>query len=216
MKISIERGALLKAVGQAQSVVERRNTIPILANVLIEAEGGHVSFRATDLDIEVVDKAPAMVERPGATTVSAGTLLVNGSLSNTAVSVAAAATIAGTGSLGGTLALDGASFLEVKDFSDALTVAGTITFGTGFGISNLTGIDWSSLNLNAPYTVISTTQTFSASDIGNFGIGNAASVGDGRFAYFDNGSLAVVVIPEPTSALLGGLGALMLLRRRRI
>lgn len=152
----------------------------------------------------------------GATTVSAGTLLVNGSLNNTAVSVAAAATIAGTGSLGGTLALDGASFLEVKDFSDALTVAGTITFGTGFGISNLTGIDWSSLNLNAPYTVISTTQTFSASDIGNFGIGNAASVGDGRFAYFDNGSLAVVVIPEPTSALLGGLGALMLLRRRRI
>ncbi len=39
MKISIERGTLLKAVGQAQSVVERRNTIPILANVLIEAEG---------------------------------------------------------------------------------------------------------------------------------------------------------------------------------
>ncbi len=71
MKISIERGTLLKAVGQAQSVVERRNTIPILANVLIEAEGNAVSFRATDLDIEVVDKAPAMVERPGATTVSA-------------------------------------------------------------------------------------------------------------------------------------------------
>jgi DNA polymerase-3 subunit beta len=71
MKISIERAALLKAVGQAQSVVERRNTIPILANVLIEAEGAKVSFRATDLDIEVVDKAPALVERPGATTVSA-------------------------------------------------------------------------------------------------------------------------------------------------
>lgn len=71
MKISIERAALLKAVGQAQSVVERRNTIPILANVLIEAEGSTVSFRATDLDIEVVDKAPAQVERAGATTVSA-------------------------------------------------------------------------------------------------------------------------------------------------
>ena len=74
MKISIERGALLKAVGQAQSVVERRNTIPILANVLIEAEGDSVSFRATDLDIEVVDKCHAMVERAGATTVSAVTL----------------------------------------------------------------------------------------------------------------------------------------------
>jgi len=71
MKLSIERGTLLKALAQAQSVVERRNTIPILANVLIEAEGSTVSFRATDLDIEVVDKAPAMVERAGSTTVSA-------------------------------------------------------------------------------------------------------------------------------------------------
>jgi len=71
MKISIERAALLKAMAQAQSVVERRNTIPILANVLIEAEGDSVSFRATDLDIEVVERAPAQVERAGATTVSA-------------------------------------------------------------------------------------------------------------------------------------------------
>ncbi|HEY0275546.1 MAG TPA: DNA polymerase III subunit beta [Paenirhodobacter sp.] len=71
MKISIERAELLKAVAQAQSVVERRNTIPILANVLIEAEGSTVAFRATDLDIEVLDKAPAQVERAGATTVSA-------------------------------------------------------------------------------------------------------------------------------------------------
>lgn len=74
MKISIERGTLLKAVGQAQSVVERRNTIPILANVLIEAEGDAVTFRATDLDIEVVDKVPAQVQRAGASTVSAVTL----------------------------------------------------------------------------------------------------------------------------------------------
>ncbi len=74
MKLSIERGALLKAVAQAQSVVERRNTIPILANVLIEASGDTVHFRATDLDIEVVDKAPAKVERAGSTTVSAVTL----------------------------------------------------------------------------------------------------------------------------------------------
>ena len=74
MKISIERATLLKAVSHAQSVVERRNTIPILANVLIEAEGNDVRFRATDLDIEVIDKVEAMVERAGATTVSATTL----------------------------------------------------------------------------------------------------------------------------------------------
>jgi DNA polymerase-3 subunit beta len=71
MKFSIERSALLKAVAQAQSVVERRNTIPILANVLIEAEGSNVQFRATDLDIEVVDRAPAKVDRHGSTTVAA-------------------------------------------------------------------------------------------------------------------------------------------------
>lgn len=71
MKFSIERAVLVKAVSQAQSVVERRNTIPILANVLIEATPDGVSFRATDLDTEVVDQATAQVERPGATTVSA-------------------------------------------------------------------------------------------------------------------------------------------------
>jgi DNA polymerase-3 subunit beta len=74
MKFSIERASLLKAVAQAQSVVERRNTIPILANVLIEAEGDSVQFRATDLDIEVVDRAAAKVDRAGATTVAAVTL----------------------------------------------------------------------------------------------------------------------------------------------
>ena len=74
MKLSMERSALLRAMSRAQSVVERRNTIPILSNVLIEAEGDHVSFRATDLDIEVIDKANAMVGRAGATTVAAHTL----------------------------------------------------------------------------------------------------------------------------------------------
>ncbi|MEL6125204.1 MAG: DNA polymerase III subunit beta [Pseudomonadota bacterium] len=74
MKVSIERSALLKAMSRAQSVVERRNTIPILANVLIEAEGDKISFRATDLDIEVVDMVPAMVNQAGATTVGAHTL----------------------------------------------------------------------------------------------------------------------------------------------
>ncbi|MEM7489156.1 MAG: DNA polymerase III subunit beta [Pseudomonadota bacterium] len=71
MKFSIERAALLDAVSQAQAVVERRNTIPILANVLMEAEGDTVSFKATDLDIEVIDKTGAQVERSGGTTVSA-------------------------------------------------------------------------------------------------------------------------------------------------
>ena len=71
MKLSIERNTLLKAVSHAQSVVERRNTIPILANVLIEAEDDKVQFRATDLDVEIVDRVQAKVDRAGSTTVSA-------------------------------------------------------------------------------------------------------------------------------------------------
>ncbi|MBK0400013.1 DNA polymerase III subunit beta [Limibaculum sp. M0105] len=71
MKVSIERAQLLKAMSRAQGVVERKNTIPILANVLVEAEGSTVSLRATDLDIEVIERLPAMVEQAGATTVAA-------------------------------------------------------------------------------------------------------------------------------------------------
>jgi DNA polymerase-3 subunit beta len=55
MKINVERGAFLKALGHVQSVVERRNTIPILSNVLIEASKGRLKLTATDLDIEIVE-----------------------------------------------------------------------------------------------------------------------------------------------------------------
>ena len=53
MKLTIERAALLKALGHVQNVVERRNTIPILSNVLLSASRDAVSFSATDLDMEI-------------------------------------------------------------------------------------------------------------------------------------------------------------------
>ena len=74
MKATVERAALLKCLGHVQSVVERRNTIPILSNVLIEAEDGGLRLTATDLDIQVVDSIAAQVESGGAVTVSAHTL----------------------------------------------------------------------------------------------------------------------------------------------
>ena len=74
MQIIIERGALLKALTHVQGVVERRNTIPILANVLLEASDGSVSLKATDLDIEVQETVPADVPQSGGTTVPAHTL----------------------------------------------------------------------------------------------------------------------------------------------
>ena len=74
MKVTLERNHLLKSLGHVHRVVERRNTYPILANVLLKAEGGSLDLRATDLDIEVTESVPAMVGTPGATTVPAHTL----------------------------------------------------------------------------------------------------------------------------------------------
>jgi len=75
MKATIERATLLKSLSHVQSVVERRNTIPILSNVLIEArEDGSIRLMATDLDLQVDESVPATVDQAGATTVSAHTL----------------------------------------------------------------------------------------------------------------------------------------------
>ncbi|MEL6111697.1 MAG: DNA polymerase III subunit beta [Pseudomonadota bacterium] len=71
MKVTIERSVLAKALGHVQSVVERRNTIPILSNVLLQADGIGLTLTATDLDIEVMEQAPAEMAEKGATTVSA-------------------------------------------------------------------------------------------------------------------------------------------------
>ena len=75
MKATIERGTLLKGLSHVQSVVERRNTIPILSNVLIEATAdGGLRLMATDLDLQINERIAAAVDQPGATTVSAHTL----------------------------------------------------------------------------------------------------------------------------------------------
>jgi DNA polymerase-3 subunit beta len=74
MKLTIERAALLKALGHVQSAVERRNTIPILSNVLLSAERDRLTFSATDLDMEIIDEALAQVDQPGQITAPAHTL----------------------------------------------------------------------------------------------------------------------------------------------
>jgi len=75
MKATIERATLLRSLGHVHSVVERRNTIPILSNVLLEArEDGTLRLMATDLDLQINDTVEAQVQQAGATTVSAHTL----------------------------------------------------------------------------------------------------------------------------------------------
>jgi DNA polymerase-3 subunit beta len=71
MKVTVERSELLKSLGHVHRVVERRNTIPILANVLLRADRSKLSLKATDLDVEVTDTIAAEVGPAGSTTVPA-------------------------------------------------------------------------------------------------------------------------------------------------
>jgi DNA polymerase-3 subunit beta len=74
MKLTIDRNALMRALSHVQAVVERRNTIPILSNILLQAEGDKLSLTATDLDIEATDAAEAKIKKAGAITAPAQTL----------------------------------------------------------------------------------------------------------------------------------------------
>jgi autotransporter-associated beta strand protein len=149
----------------------------------------------------------------GATTVSAGTLLVNGSLGNTAV-IVNGGTIGGTGALAGSMTLSNGLF-HVVDLSDALAVAGTISLYAGFGVDDLTGLDWGTV-ANGTYTLIDGALGSGVFDaLANNSLATAYDIGSGRSAYYQQGSLQLVVIPESSSALLSGVGLLALLRRRR-
>ncbi|MGO9545433.1 MAG: DNA polymerase III subunit beta [Rhodomicrobium sp.] len=75
MRFVADRNSLLRALGHITGIVERRNTIPILSNVLTSAEAdGRLTLKATDLDMEAIETLPAKVETPGAVTIPAHTL----------------------------------------------------------------------------------------------------------------------------------------------
>ena len=74
MKFSIERAALLRSLNHVQSAVEKRNTIPILSNVMMKVEDGILALCTTDMDMEISESVAAQVKEPGATTAPAGTL----------------------------------------------------------------------------------------------------------------------------------------------
>ena len=71
MKFTIERANLLKSLSHVQSIVEKRNTIPVLSNVRIEAMEDGISFKATDMDTEITEIVDAKTIETGATTAPA-------------------------------------------------------------------------------------------------------------------------------------------------
>jgi len=154
----------------------------------------------------------------GATTVSAGTLLVGGQIGLSDVSVLSGAAIGGSGTLAGSLSMAaGAEF--VFSLSGALMVnAAPVTF-VDFGIDDLVGLD--STVTNGAYPLIDGT-AINFSNVANLGVGNAYDIG-GKLAYFraDSPNLVVQVIPEPsTYALLAlavaGWGAHVWRRRKQV
>lgn len=74
MKLKADRTILLKALAHIQSVAEKRNTIPILANVLIQVENGKLTLTATDMEIAVVEAVEAELIENGSVTAPASVL----------------------------------------------------------------------------------------------------------------------------------------------
>ncbi|MBI5492341.1 MAG: DNA polymerase III subunit beta [Deltaproteobacteria bacterium] len=71
MKFTIDKGDFLKVLQRVQGIVEKRNTMPILANVLLEAAGGRVNIMATDLEVFIKDSSKGDISEDGSTTVNA-------------------------------------------------------------------------------------------------------------------------------------------------
>ncbi|MGZ0655448.1 hypothetical protein ACWPKS_07550 [Coraliomargarita sp. W4R72] len=125
--------------------------------------------------------------------------------------------IGGDGTVSGDLNLDSGAFL-IFDAVATLMVTGDVTLDDTLGVASLlssdgSAVDWSSV-AGGVYTLIDNDSDFS--NITNFGAEDAYDLGDGRSAYFQNGSLQLVVVPESSSyALLGGLLALGRVMSRR-
>jgi autotransporter-associated beta strand protein len=147
----------------------------------------------------------------GTTTVSAGTLLVTGQLGDTAVTVESNGVIGGSGIILGSLNFDAGANLLVN-LADPLEISANVTFD-GFGFLNLLGWDYTTAE-NGTYTLLAGSN-ISLANVANVGLENAFDLGAGRKIYFQTGSLQAVVVPESSALLLGTLGVLGLLRRRR-
>ena len=159
----------------------------------------------------------------GATTVSAGTLYVTGVLANSAVTVENGAAIGSNGTaatLGNGLTIATGGKLDLTGVTVSSNSTGVLSISSGnltlgnLRFSDIIGWNWENAS-NGTYQLIAGDFTIDWGDTAYLDAASAYTFGNGKQGYFTRGSLNVVIIPEPRAALLGGLGLLLLLRRRR-
>jgi autotransporter-associated beta strand protein len=114
--------------------------------------------------------------------------------------------LGGEGTVLGDLEFGSGALLAFNPTATLLVGSGMISFASGFGIANIVGLN-SSTEFGT-YTLLDEIEEgfISFSDLANVGLDNAVDIGGGKLAYFQEGSLQLVVVPEPSTALLGGLG----------
>lgn len=201
--ITLDNGAQLK----------NRDSHTVLDNSIVIASGGGEFMAGWNKSLTINGD----ISGTGALTIisDSGDVILNGTNSLTgATSVEAGGTFGGAGSLAGDLSLAAGAFFIFSE-TDTLTVTGSVTLDSTFGADDLVGL--SAATAFGTYVLIDGTVT-DFSHIENFGAENAYDLGGGMSAYFQNGSLELVVVPEhSTFALLAGMLALgsVMIRRRR-
>lgn len=161
----------------------------------------------------------------GPTTVSAGTLYITGALSVSPVTVQANGTLGSNGAngtlgngltinAGGNLDLTDATLVTDGNSTGILSLTGgSLTLGN-LTFSDIVGWDWANA-AEGTYELIDGAFSINFGSTSAISPATSFSFGNGKAGYFTSGSLKAVIIPEPSTVLLGALGALALLRRRR-
>jgi hypothetical protein len=218
-------GGTLRATRNSANFISANTTVNVQnGGARIDTDGFNVTAAANLVGTGSLEKQGAGTltlsgngNSVGQVLVSAGTLFVTGALTSTGT-----ISVTGTGSIGagdassgitGNLAIAEGGTLDISLGLLTLGSGATLSFG-GFDFDDIIGFDVDTA-ANGTYTLIEGDFTLNPANLAHFGAGNALDLGGGRSAFFKEGSLAVTVIPEPSAALLAGIGALGLLRRRR-
>jgi len=210
---SLGPSSSISVASGATFAVNRSNTANQLASSggfrAISGAGGFTQMGSGTTNLTILNTYT------GPTSVLGGALNITGTLANTAITVSSAAILGGTGTTAGTISFQsGSKFLF--NAASPLKVGGDVTFTdpATFGVDDIIGLD--SSVAEGTYTLIS--GSVNTAGLANLGLANAYNLGSGKSAYFQQGSLQVVVVPEPSTVaigLVGAAGAAGLARRRR-